>query len=59
MLLLYVFNPLDHPGWGGALLSYAIELAGMLAFAGASWLLLETHVERLKRRWRYARRPEF
>jgi peptidoglycan/LPS O-acetylase OafA/YrhL len=59
MLLLYVFNPLDHPGWGGALLSYAIELAGMLAFAGASWLRLETHVERLKGRWRYARRPEF
>jgi peptidoglycan/LPS O-acetylase OafA/YrhL len=59
MVLLYVFNPLEHPGWGGALLSYAIELVCMLAFAGASWLLIETHVERFKRRFRYSQQSMF
>ena len=31
LVFLYVFNPLDHPGWLAALASYALDFAVMLA----------------------------
>jgi peptidoglycan/LPS O-acetylase OafA/YrhL len=53
LVILFVFSPIDHPGWIGALASYAVGLAAMLGVGMASWWVIEVHFQRLKRRFAY------
>ncbi|MGH0031148.1 MAG: acyltransferase family protein [Myxococcota bacterium] len=48
--VIFVFNPFGRPWWA-ALASYPLEWAAQLAVAMLSWVLLESHFLRLKRRF--------